>query len=166
MPGIRLDVQRRHLSVGDLDALGIAALIQFALHCQAGFGGRRGDQIDHGDTADKRLCAPVLRDVAKHAVLNLVPLRGPGRIMTDLEAQPGAIPWFGGVPVDPVYVPNADRHALQRLTRQRERLEDEVSTIKRRLIDRVRWACPPSRLFCQIFVLIWHWPSCTTCSIP
>ena len=41
----------------------------------------------------------------------------------------GAIPWFGGVPVDPVYVPNADRHALQRLTRQRERLEDEVSTI-------------------------------------
>lgn len=54
----------------------------------------------------------------------------------------GAIPWFGGVPVDPVYVPNADRHALQRLTRQRERLEDEVSTIKRRLIDLVRWACP------------------------
>jgi transposase len=54
----------------------------------------------------------------------------------------GAIPLFGGVPVDPVYVPNADRHALQRLTRQRERLEDEVSTIKRRLIDLVRWACP------------------------
>lgn len=25
----------------------------------------------------------------------------------------GAIPLFGGVPVDPVYVPNADRHALQ-----------------------------------------------------
>ena len=38
----------------------------------------------------------------------------------------GAIPLFGGVPVDPVYVPNADRHALQRLTRQRERLEEEV----------------------------------------
>ena len=54
----------------------------------------------------------------------------------------GAIPLFGGVPADPVYVPNADRHALQRLTRQRERLEDEVSTIKRRLIDLVRWACP------------------------
>jgi transposase len=54
----------------------------------------------------------------------------------------GAIPLFGGVPADPVYVPNADRHALQRLTRQRERLEDEASTIKRRLIDLVRWACP------------------------
>ena len=57
----------------------------------------------------------------------------------------GAIPWFGGVPVDPVYVPNADRHALQRLTRQRERLEDEVSTIKRRLIDLVRWGLPRHR---------------------
>jgi transposase len=54
----------------------------------------------------------------------------------------GAIPLFGGVPVDPVYIPNADRHALQRLTRQRERLEEEVATIKRRLIDLVRWACP------------------------
>ena len=57
----------------------------------------------------------------------------------------GAIPLFGGVPVDPVYVPNADRHALQRLTRQRERLEDEVTTIKRRLIDLVRWASPRDR---------------------
>lgn len=54
----------------------------------------------------------------------------------------GAIPLFGGVPVDPVYVPNADRHAKQRLTRQRERLEEEVATIKRRLIDLVRWASP------------------------
>ena len=54
----------------------------------------------------------------------------------------GAIPLFGGVPADPVYVPSADRHALQRLTRQRERLEEEVTNIKRRLIDLVRWACP------------------------
>jgi transposase len=54
----------------------------------------------------------------------------------------GAIPLFGGVPVDPIYVPDAERHALQRLTRQRERLEDEASAIKRRLLDLVRWACP------------------------
>lgn len=54
----------------------------------------------------------------------------------------GAIPLFGGVPADPVYVPDAERHALQRLTRQRERLEDEVCAIKRRLLDLVRWACP------------------------
>src|SRR5476651_2660429 len=43
MPGIRLDVQRSHLGVGDLDTLGIAVLIQFTLHRQAGFGGRSGD---------------------------------------------------------------------------------------------------------------------------
>ena len=45
-------------------------------------------------------------------------------------------------PVDPDYVPNADRHALQRLARQRERLEDEIRTIKRWPIDLVRSACP------------------------
>ena len=54
----------------------------------------------------------------------------------------GAIPFFGGVPTDPVYVPNSEQHALQRLTRQRERLEEEVTAIKRRLLDLVRWACP------------------------
>jgi hypothetical protein len=41
-----------------------------------------------------------------------------------------------------VYVPDAERHALQRLTRQRERLEEELNSIKRRLLDLVRWACP------------------------
>jgi transposase len=54
----------------------------------------------------------------------------------------GAIPLFGGVSADRVYVPDAERHALQRLTRQRERLEDELTSIKRRLLDLVRWACP------------------------
>ena len=43
---------------------------------------------------------------------------------------------------DPVYVPDAERHALQRLTRQRERFEEELNSIKRRLLDLVRWACP------------------------
>ena len=54
----------------------------------------------------------------------------------------GAIPLFGGAPTDPVFVPSAEQHALQRLTRQRERLEDELTSIKRRLLDLVRWACP------------------------
>jgi transposase len=54
----------------------------------------------------------------------------------------GAIPLFGGVPTDPVYVPDAERHALQRLTRQRDGLEEELNSIKRRLLDLVRWACP------------------------
>jgi hypothetical protein len=39
-------------------------------------------------------------------------------------------PVVRGVPVDPDYEPNTDRHALPRLTRQRKRLEDEIRTIK------------------------------------
>ncbi|WP_343897309.1 hypothetical protein [Craurococcus roseus] len=39
-------------------------------------------------------------------------------------------------------MPDAERRALQRLTRRRERLEDEVAAIKRRLLHLVRWACP------------------------
>ena len=54
----------------------------------------------------------------------------------------GSIPMFGGISADPVYVPNAERYALQRLTRQRERLEDEATAIKRRMLDLIRWACP------------------------
>jgi transposase len=44
----------------------------------------------------------------------------------------GAIPLFGGVPTDAVYVPDAERHALQRLTRQRERLEVSVQNTRLR----------------------------------
>jgi transposase len=54
----------------------------------------------------------------------------------------GVMPLFGGVAGAPLYVPDAERHALQRLTRQRDRLEAEASAIKRRLIDLARWACP------------------------
>src|ERR1700693_4524645 len=86
MPRAALDVQRSHLGIGDFDPLGIAFLIQFAVHRQAGFGRRGGDQVDHRDAADERLSAPVLRDVAEHAVLDLVPLRGSRWIVTDLEA--------------------------------------------------------------------------------
>jgi len=78
----------------------------------------------------------------------------------------GAIPWFGGVPVDPVYVPNADRHALQRLTRQRERLEDEVSTIKRRLIDLVRWACPAIEATIEVRCSSWAWRDNNSWTLP
>src|SRR6202158_4173520 len=70
MPGIALDVQRSHLGVGDLDTLGIAVLIQLALHRQAGFGRRSGNQVDHRQAADERFSAPGLGDMAEHAVLS------------------------------------------------------------------------------------------------
>lgn len=53
-----------------------------------------------------------------------------------------AIPSFGGPRLDPVHVPSPKSHAMQRLTKQRGRLQDEVSSSKRRLIDLIRWASP------------------------
>ena len=54
----------------------------------------------------------------------------------------GAMPGFGSVALDPVFVPSAKQHALQRLTKQRHRLDGLVCSGKRRLIDLTRWACP------------------------
>jgi transposase len=63
---------------------------------------------------------------------------------TDLaDAQVlAAIPGFGGPRLDPVHIPAAKSHALQRLTKQRGRLRDDLSAAKRRLLDLIRWASP------------------------
>ena len=53
-----------------------------------------------------------------------------------------AIPGFGGPRLDPVHIPTARSHALQRLTKQRSRFQDDISATKRRLLDLVRWASP------------------------
>jgi len=53
-----------------------------------------------------------------------------------------AIPSFGGPRLDPVHVPSPKSHAMQRLTKQRSRLQDEVADSKRRLTDLIRWASP------------------------
>ncbi|MEZ7137900.1 IS110 family transposase [Komagataeibacter sp. SM21] len=63
---------------------------------------------------------------------------------TDLaDAQVlAAIPSFGGPRLDPVHIPEARSHALQRLTKQRSRFQDNVADAKRRLLDLIRWASP------------------------
>lgn len=63
---------------------------------------------------------------------------------TDLaDAQVlAAIPGFGGPQLDPVHIPAARSHALQRLTKQRGRFKDDISAAKRRLLDLIRWASP------------------------
>ena len=53
-----------------------------------------------------------------------------------------AIPGFGGPRLDPVHIPAPKSHALQRLTKQRGRLQDCIADAKRRLIDLIRWASP------------------------
>ena len=54
-----------------------------ASHLQACVGGGGGDQFDDDLMADERFAAPVLRDEREQAVLDLVPLAGAGRQMTD-----------------------------------------------------------------------------------
>lgn len=63
---------------------------------------------------------------------------------TDLaDAQVlAAIPGFGGPRLDPIHIPAAHGHALQRLTKQRGRFKDDVASAKRRLLDLIRWASP------------------------
>ena len=54
----------------------------------------------------------------------------------------GALPNFGGRVLDPVHVPGPDQHALQRLTKQRHRYQEQICASRRRLLDLIRWACP------------------------
>ena len=91
MPFIGFDVEGLHLRVGDAYRLGIAVLVQLAAYRQAGFRRGGGDEFDDREAADERLPAPSLSDVAEHAMLDLVPLRCPRRIVAHLQDQPGLV---------------------------------------------------------------------------
>jgi transposase len=54
----------------------------------------------------------------------------------------GSLPIFGGKGLNPLYLPTAQQHALNRLTKQRYRYREEIASILRRLKDLVRWANP------------------------
>jgi transposase len=60
-----------------------------------------------------------------------------------LDAQVlGSVPSFGGKGLTPLFLPSAQQHALNRLTKQRSRYREEISSILRRLKDFIRWANP------------------------
>jgi len=54
----------------------------------------------------------------------------------------GQIPRFGVQGLRPLYVRSAPQHALNRLTKQRLRYQEEMCSIRRRLLDLIRWAQP------------------------
>src|SRR3984893_18040017 len=87
MERVAADVESVHFGVGDLDALLIGPLIERTLDLEPGFGGGRGDQLDHCGAAEEWLGAPVLRDVAEQPVLDFVPFRCAGRIVADLDRR-------------------------------------------------------------------------------
>lgn len=54
----------------------------------------------------------------------------------------GSIPGFGDRGLDPVHVPTAEYHALQRLTKQRHRYQELICSTRRRILDLIRWSSP------------------------
>ncbi len=101
------EVDGGELGVGDLDLVGIAALIELGVDLEAAASRGRGDQVDDHLAGDERLAAPVLADEAEQAVLDFVPLAGAGREVADLDLQAGLVgellqldlPEFGAVAV-------------------------------------------------------------------
>src|SRR5271166_1199624 len=91
MEFVALEIEHRHLLIGYLDPLWIGVGVEFAADRQSGLGRGVGDELDHGETAGERVGTPVLGNVAEHAMLDLVPLRGAGGIMADLESQAGVV---------------------------------------------------------------------------
>ena len=74
MEWVALDVESLHLGIGDFDALFVGCSVERAFDFQAGFGGRRSDQLDDGQAIGQGPRTPVLRDVAEPAMFDLVPL--------------------------------------------------------------------------------------------
>ena len=75
------------LFIGNPDASPVEVGIQLRLDPQSLLRRRAADQVDDDGSRAKRLATPVLRDVAKHAVLDLVPLARARREMADRDPQ-------------------------------------------------------------------------------
>jgi transposase len=73
-----LQSDRREFFIGDLDTGPVSLGIQLRSNPQPGLRRRVADQIHDDRPRAERLATPVLRDVAEHAVLDLVPLARPG----------------------------------------------------------------------------------------
>src|SRR5438445_12967921 len=63
------DVDSGHVGIRYDNAAGVLAGVEFAAHSEAGFGGRRRDQLDYDAIADERPGVPVLADKGEEAVL-------------------------------------------------------------------------------------------------
>src|SRR6185295_13825548 len=89
VPVKRMRVQREiaHFRAGDDMTCRIAPLVQLRLYAQASRGARVADQIDHRLKGAEGTTAPVLRDVTKQAMLDLVPLAGARWKMRDMDGQ-------------------------------------------------------------------------------
>src|SRR5580693_6847644 len=91
MEWVAFDCDCAHLRLADLDALFVGTIVEDALHREARLGFRCTDQLDDSQSAFEWPTPPVLRNMAEHAMLDLVPLRGAGWIVIDVERQAGLV---------------------------------------------------------------------------
>ena len=85
--GIPDHLHRSEFLVANLAALRIGVGVEFGLNLQAGGGRGIGDQVDDDLEADQGPPTPVLADVSKHAMLDLIPLARARRQVTDRDRQ-------------------------------------------------------------------------------
>ena len=83
-----LDIERLIIFVRDLQALGIIVFVQGGMDGKTSFGAGGANQLHHDLIAFQGLRPPRARNVAKHPVLDLVPLAGAGWKMTDFDSPP------------------------------------------------------------------------------
>ena len=81
----RFQVDGRQFIVRDFEAGWIKTLVEFGLDLKTLLGRRRRNQVEDDLMTDQGPATPILGDVAKHAMLNLVPLAGAGWKVADLE---------------------------------------------------------------------------------
>jgi hypothetical protein len=87
MKRMRVQRQALHLRLGDDAAGWMASLVQCGLHPQADRRVGVANQVDHRLKGAEGTAAPVLRDVTKQAMLDLVPLAGARREVRDMDRQ-------------------------------------------------------------------------------
>src|SRR5512144_439220 len=85
--GIPGHLHRGEFLVANLAALRIGVGVEFGLNLQAGGGGGIGNQVDDNLEADQGPPTPVLADVSKQAMLDLIPLARARRQVTDRDRQ-------------------------------------------------------------------------------
>ena len=87
MEAMRREIDGGKLGVLDDDAGLVGIGIDLGANLEAGFGCGRCDQLDDDLVADQRFATPVLSDEGEETVLDLVPLAGAGRQVTDCNSK-------------------------------------------------------------------------------
>src|SRR5579872_2038134 len=75
------------LLIGDVEAQGVRVLIDVGLDLKTVIGACIADEVDNHRAAQQWAPAPVLRDVAEHAVLDFIPLAGTRGEVADRNLQ-------------------------------------------------------------------------------